>query len=228
MNDSAMPSASGTRARPQKNVNAIAEATTPRITWTRIAARGGQPLRVASHTGPISASADQAAQQQRAVGADRDRGAFHQRVHQREQPDRRERRRIRQQRMVAGHGLALGYRALRAIHAERADSADSQPRGLIAGLETGRIRRHIARRMAPDGTGQDETMKISLRISLLAGLAAALTLPVAAQDVEPQPVLEEDAVAGRPRRSTRGADAAARAALPLGHAVAGRRMRGSC
>src|SRR5688500_162352 len=38
------------------------------------------------------------------------------------------------------------------------------------------------------------TMKISLRISLLAGFAAALTLPVAAQDVVPQPVLEDDAV----------------------------------
>ena len=37
-------------------------------------------------------------------------------------------------------------------------------------------------------------MKISLRNSLLAGLAALLTLPVAAQDVEPQPVLEDDAV----------------------------------
>lgn len=37
-------------------------------------------------------------------------------------------------------------------------------------------------------------MKISLRTSLLAGLAAALTLPVAAQDVRPQPVLEDDAV----------------------------------
>ena len=37
-------------------------------------------------------------------------------------------------------------------------------------------------------------MKLSLRTSLLASLAAALTLPVAAQDVEPQPVLEEDAV----------------------------------
>ena len=37
-------------------------------------------------------------------------------------------------------------------------------------------------------------MKLTTRISLLAGLAAALTLPVAAQDVEPQPVLEDDAV----------------------------------
>ncbi len=37
-------------------------------------------------------------------------------------------------------------------------------------------------------------MKISLRTSLLAGVAAALTLPVAAQDVVPQPVLEDDAV----------------------------------
>ena len=37
-------------------------------------------------------------------------------------------------------------------------------------------------------------MTISLRTSLLAGLVAVLTLPVAAQDVEPQPVLEEDAV----------------------------------
>ena len=33
-----------------------------------------------------------------------------------------------------------------------------------------------------------------LRMSLLAGLAAVLSLPVAAQDVEPQPVLEDDAV----------------------------------
>ena len=37
-------------------------------------------------------------------------------------------------------------------------------------------------------------MKLSLRTSLLASLAAALTLPVSAQVVEPQPVLEEDAV----------------------------------
>ena len=37
-------------------------------------------------------------------------------------------------------------------------------------------------------------MITSLRISLLAGLAATLTFPVAAQDVEPQPVLEDDAV----------------------------------
>src|SRR5688500_20366763 len=37
-------------------------------------------------------------------------------------------------------------------------------------------------------------MKISLRLSLLTGFAAALTLPVAAQDVQPQPVLEDDAV----------------------------------
>jgi len=37
-------------------------------------------------------------------------------------------------------------------------------------------------------------MKIPLRISLLAGFAAALTLPVAAQDVVPHPVLEDDAV----------------------------------
>lgn len=37
-------------------------------------------------------------------------------------------------------------------------------------------------------------MKISLRLSLLAGIAAALTLPVAAQDVRPKPVLEDDAV----------------------------------
>jgi murein L,D-transpeptidase YcbB/YkuD len=37
-------------------------------------------------------------------------------------------------------------------------------------------------------------MKISLRISLLAGIATALTLPVSAQDVVPQPVLEDDAV----------------------------------
>ena len=37
-------------------------------------------------------------------------------------------------------------------------------------------------------------MKISLRLSLLTGFAAALTLPVAAQDVRPQPVLEDDAV----------------------------------
>jgi L,D-transpeptidase YcbB len=37
-------------------------------------------------------------------------------------------------------------------------------------------------------------MKLLLRTSLLAGIAAALTLPVMAQDVEPQPVLEDDAV----------------------------------
>jgi murein L,D-transpeptidase YcbB/YkuD len=37
-------------------------------------------------------------------------------------------------------------------------------------------------------------MTTSLRTSLLAGLAAMLTLPVAAQDVQPQPVLEDDAV----------------------------------
>src|SRR5688572_24131742 len=37
-------------------------------------------------------------------------------------------------------------------------------------------------------------MTISLRTFLLAGFVAVLTLPVAAQDVEPQPVLEEDAV----------------------------------
>jgi murein L,D-transpeptidase YcbB/YkuD len=37
-------------------------------------------------------------------------------------------------------------------------------------------------------------MKISMRVFLLAGVAAALTLPVAAQDVQPQPVLEDDAV----------------------------------
>jgi murein L,D-transpeptidase YcbB/YkuD len=37
-------------------------------------------------------------------------------------------------------------------------------------------------------------MKTSLRISLLAGFTAMLTLPVAAQDVVPQPVLEDDAV----------------------------------
>src|SRR5688500_7030138 len=37
-------------------------------------------------------------------------------------------------------------------------------------------------------------MKLTFRTSLLAGLAAVLTLPVAAQDVEPQPVLEDDAV----------------------------------
>jgi murein L,D-transpeptidase YcbB/YkuD len=37
-------------------------------------------------------------------------------------------------------------------------------------------------------------MITSLRISLLAGLAATLTLPLAAQDVTPQPVLEDDAV----------------------------------
>jgi len=37
-------------------------------------------------------------------------------------------------------------------------------------------------------------MKLLLRTSLLAGFAAVLTLPVAAQDVEPQPVLEDDAV----------------------------------
>jgi len=37
-------------------------------------------------------------------------------------------------------------------------------------------------------------MKISPRIILLAGLAGALTLPLAAQDLESQPVLEEDAV----------------------------------
>ena len=35
---------------------------------------------------------------------------------------------------------------------------------------------------------------MSLRSTLLAGLAGALTLPLAAQGVEPQPVLEEDAV----------------------------------
>jgi hypothetical protein len=50
-----MPSASGIRAMPQKKVNAMAAATTPRITWTRIAVRVGQPRRVASHTGAISA-----------------------------------------------------------------------------------------------------------------------------------------------------------------------------
>ena len=37
-------------------------------------------------------------------------------------------------------------------------------------------------------------MTISLRTSLLAGLAALVTLPLAAQGVEPQPVLEDDAV----------------------------------
>ena len=37
-------------------------------------------------------------------------------------------------------------------------------------------------------------MNTPLRLSLLAGFAAALTLPVAAQDVRPQPVLEDDAV----------------------------------
>ena len=37
-------------------------------------------------------------------------------------------------------------------------------------------------------------MVLSLRTTLLAGLAAALTLPLAAQDVRPQPVLEDDAV----------------------------------
>ena len=37
-------------------------------------------------------------------------------------------------------------------------------------------------------------MNISLRLSLLTGFAAALTLPVAAQDVRPEPVLEDDAV----------------------------------
>jgi len=37
-------------------------------------------------------------------------------------------------------------------------------------------------------------MKLFLRTSLLAGFAVVLTLPVAAQDVEPQPVLEDDAV----------------------------------
>jgi len=36
-------------------------------------------------------------------------------------------------------------------------------------------------------------MKVMLRTSLLAGLAATLALPLAAQDLEPQPVLEEDA-----------------------------------
>ena len=37
-------------------------------------------------------------------------------------------------------------------------------------------------------------MVLSLRTTLLAGLAAALTLPLAAQDVRPQSVLEDDAV----------------------------------
>jgi len=37
-------------------------------------------------------------------------------------------------------------------------------------------------------------MKYSLRICLLAGFAGAVALPLAAQDVQPQPVLEEDAV----------------------------------
>jgi hypothetical protein len=50
-----MPSASGIRAMPQKKVKAIAAATTPRTRWTRIAARLGQPRRVASQTGAISA-----------------------------------------------------------------------------------------------------------------------------------------------------------------------------
>ena len=36
-------------------------------------------------------------------------------------------------------------------------------------------------------------MKNSLRICLLAGLAGALALPLAAQDVQPQPVQEKDA-----------------------------------
>jgi murein L,D-transpeptidase YcbB/YkuD len=36
-------------------------------------------------------------------------------------------------------------------------------------------------------------MKFMVRTSLLAGLASALALPLAAQDLEPQPVLEEDA-----------------------------------
>jgi hypothetical protein len=40
---------------PQKNVKAIAAATQPRTTWTRIAARVGQPLPLAIHTGAISA-----------------------------------------------------------------------------------------------------------------------------------------------------------------------------
>ena len=37
-------------------------------------------------------------------------------------------------------------------------------------------------------------MNILLRTSLLTGLAAVLAVPLAAQDVEPQPVLEDDAV----------------------------------
>ena len=36
-------------------------------------------------------------------------------------------------------------------------------------------------------------MKVMLRTSLLAGLASTLALPLAAQDLEPQSVLDEDA-----------------------------------
>ena len=44
MNASAIACAIGTRASPQKNITAITDDTDPRIRWTRITARDGQPL----------------------------------------------------------------------------------------------------------------------------------------------------------------------------------------
>src|SRR5690606_30188208 len=105
-----------------------------------------------------------------------------------EQSDGRERHGKGQQRVVARHCAALGPLALPAIHGSP-DSAASQARRLIVRLEKGRIPRIWPGTLArfagqAKRTGQSE-MKLSLRTSLLAGLAAALAAPLPAQDLQP-------------------------------------------
>src|SRR5690606_6088482 len=68
------------------------------------------------------------------------------------------------------------------------DSPWSQPRWLIAGRETGRI---AARGKAPKMTADFRT---SLLLGLLSGLALAASGSAAAQGLQAEPVLDDDAV----------------------------------
>ncbi len=219
-----MPSASGIRAIPQKKVKAIAAETMPRTRWTRIAARVGQPRRVANPHRCDQGEAERVAQEQRAVGASGQRRALHQ--------PRPSARTGRPQPMSRYKAASDGRGAW---DRSTASAVASNPRhgiqrtvsraAWIAGLETEQNWPQFARQYGPRSGRPIErggiTMRLTLRTTLLAGLAAVVTAPVAAQGLQPQSVLDEDAAPGDLHPGGAGADAAARARLPGGHAMAG-------